>query len=186
MWKVLIAGATALAIASTSLAYAQEGSRGENRQRWQPSADDMRAFGEARLAALKGVITPLGHLRRGVISPGSISALRVTGDPAKGDPRRGGPPTPPPTPLIYWGDLSVTGNGDLPLATQRRVESILTPPGENRHFLPPPPSKFCTPPHRLSTASLSVRIASLFSLCAPCKTRCSSQLAFFLSFVEDR
>jgi hypothetical protein len=22
-----------------------------------------------------------------------------------------------PTPLIYWGDLSVTGNGDLPLAT---------------------------------------------------------------------
>src|SRR6202045_3693494 len=30
----------------------------------------------------------------------------------------------PPTPLIYWGDLSVTGNGDLPLATQRRVESI--------------------------------------------------------------
>ena len=36
----------------------------------------------------------------------------------------GGPPTPPPHPLIYWGDLSVTGNGDLPLATQRRVESI--------------------------------------------------------------
>ena len=36
----------------------------------------------------------------------------------------GRPPTPPPTPLIYWGDLSVTGNGDLPLATQRRVESI--------------------------------------------------------------
>jgi hypothetical protein len=30
----------------------------------------------------------------------------------------------PPTPLIYWGDLSVTGSGDLPLATQRRVESI--------------------------------------------------------------
>ena len=59
---------------------------------------------------------PLGHLRRG---GGSISALRVTGDPAKGDP--GGEA---PHPLIYWGDLSVTGNGDLPLATQRRVESI--------------------------------------------------------------
>jgi hypothetical protein len=44
----------------------------------------------------------------------------------------------PPTPLIYWGDLSLTGNGDLPLPTPRRVESILTPPGENRHFLPPP------------------------------------------------
>lgn len=60
MWKVLIAGATALAIACTSLAYAQERSRGENRQRWQPSADDMRAFGEARLAALKAglMLTP--------------------------------------------------------------------------------------------------------------------------------
>jgi hypothetical protein len=23
-----------------------------------------------------------------------------------------------------WGDLSVTGNGDLPLTTQRRIESI--------------------------------------------------------------
>ena len=60
MWKALIAGATALAIASASLSYAQEGSRGENRQRWQPSADDMRAFGEARLAALKAglMLTP--------------------------------------------------------------------------------------------------------------------------------
>src|ERR1700737_2674431 len=64
---------------------------------------------------------PLGHLRRG---GGSISALRVTGDPAKGDPGGEVPPTPPPTPLFYWGDLSVTGNGALPLATQRRVESI--------------------------------------------------------------
>jgi hypothetical protein len=49
--------------------------------------------------------------------------LRVTGDPAKGDPG-GEAPDPAPHPLIYWGDLSVTGNGDLPLATQRRVESI--------------------------------------------------------------
>jgi hypothetical protein len=63
---------------------------------------------------------PLGHLRRG---GGSISALRVTGDPAKGDPG-GEAPDPAPHSLIYWGDLSVTGNGDLPLATQRRVESI--------------------------------------------------------------
>jgi hypothetical protein len=63
---------------------------------------------------------PLGHLRRG---GGSISALRATGDPAKVIPE-GRPPDPAPHPLIYWGDLSVTGNGDLPLATQRRVESI--------------------------------------------------------------
>lgn len=52
MWKVLVAGGTALAIASMSLAHAQT-SRGEGWQRWQPSADDMRQFGEARLAALK-------------------------------------------------------------------------------------------------------------------------------------
>jgi hypothetical protein len=45
----------------------------------------------------------------------------TTGDPAKGDP---GGEAPRPRPLIYWGDLSVTGNGDLPLATQRRVESV--------------------------------------------------------------
>ena len=50
----------------------------------------------------------------------------------------GRPPDPAPTPLIYWGDLSVTGNGDLPFATQRRVESILTPPGENAIFCHPP------------------------------------------------
>jgi hypothetical protein len=35
--------------------------------------------------------------------------------------------------------------GTSPLATQRRVESILTPPGENRHFLPPPLPNFAPP-----------------------------------------
>src|SRR6202040_2482899 len=50
---------------------------------------------------------PLGHLRRG----GWIN-LSVTGNggPCQRCARRGGPPTPPPPPLIYWGDLSVTGN----------------------------------------------------------------------------
>jgi hypothetical protein len=37
-------------------------------------------------------------------------------------------------------------------------------PGENRHFMPPPFQILHPPHHRLSTASLSVRIASLFSL----------------------
>src|ERR1700720_982824 len=40
---------------------------------------------------------PLGHLRRGgggSLTAGSISALRVTGDPAKGDPGGEAPPTP--------------------------------------------------------------------------------------------
>ena len=68
-----------------------------------------------------GESLPLGHLRRG---GGSISALRVTGDPAKGDSGGEAPRPRPPPPSFTGGDLSVTGNGDLPLATQRRVESI--------------------------------------------------------------
>src|SRR6476619_6077626 len=59
---------------------------------------------------------PLGHLRRG---GGSISALRVTGDPAKGDPG-GEAPRPRPPPPSFTGVLFVTGDRDLPLATQRR------------------------------------------------------------------
>src|SRR5258708_24435646 len=47
---------------------------------------------------VEGVITPWVILGRGSLSPGSISALRVTGDPAKGDPGGGAPPPhPPPT-----------------------------------------------------------------------------------------
>jgi hypothetical protein len=57
----------------------------------------------------------------------------------------GRPPDPAPTPLIYWGDLSVTGNGDLPLATQRRVESILTPPAKIAIFCHPPLPNFAPP-----------------------------------------
>jgi zinc resistance-associated protein len=51
MWKAIVAGTAALAIAGTSLVYAQH--RGEFGGRWRPDAQDMRAFGEARLAALK-------------------------------------------------------------------------------------------------------------------------------------
>src|SRR6202040_1683099 len=40
----------------------------------------------------------------------------------------GRPPDPAPTPLIYWGDLSVTGNGDLPLATQRALSLLQLAP----------------------------------------------------------
>jgi len=61
MWKGILAGGIALAIAGSSLVYAQRGDqprRGpEAVQRWQPNADDMRAFGEARLAALKAGLT---------------------------------------------------------------------------------------------------------------------------------
>src|SRR5215510_9470457 len=54
MWKAIVAGTAALAIAGTSLVYAQQhGGRDGMMQGWRPNAEDLRAFGEARLAALK-------------------------------------------------------------------------------------------------------------------------------------
>src|SRR5436309_9664936 len=61
MWKAIVAGTAALAIAGTSLVYAQQrGGRDGMMQGWQPNTEDLRAFGEARLAALKAglVLTP--------------------------------------------------------------------------------------------------------------------------------
>jgi hypothetical protein len=53
MWKTVLAGSTALAIAGATLAYAQQGPGGFDRmQRWHPSAEDISAFGDARIAAL--------------------------------------------------------------------------------------------------------------------------------------
>jgi len=52
MWKAVLAGATALAIAGTSLVYAQQRGRFDGGQRWRPTIEDMRAFADARLAAL--------------------------------------------------------------------------------------------------------------------------------------
>ena len=57
----MVAGTAALAIAGTSLAYAQErGGRDGMMQGRQLNAEDLRAFGEARLAALKAglILTP--------------------------------------------------------------------------------------------------------------------------------
>jgi hypothetical protein len=57
MWKAILAGTTALAIAGSTLVYAQQrGGRPEGMQRG-PNIDDMRAFGEARLAGLKAGLT---------------------------------------------------------------------------------------------------------------------------------
>jgi hypothetical protein len=54
MWKAILAGTTALAIAGSTAAYAQRGQgRPEGMRRWQPSTEDMRAFADARLAALR-------------------------------------------------------------------------------------------------------------------------------------
>src|SRR5260370_31329921 len=61
MWKSMVAGTAALAIAGTSLAYAQQrGGRDGMMQGRQLNVEDLRAFGEARLAALKAgfMLTP--------------------------------------------------------------------------------------------------------------------------------
>ena len=61
MWKAIVVGTAVLAIAGTSLVYAQQrGGRDGMMQGWQPNAEDLRAFGEARIAALKAglVLTP--------------------------------------------------------------------------------------------------------------------------------
>jgi len=53
MWKTVLAGSTALAIAGATLAYAQQGPDGHDfAPRWRPSAEDVSAFGDARIAAL--------------------------------------------------------------------------------------------------------------------------------------
>ena len=51
MWRPILAGAAALAIASTSLVYAQQ--RDEGTARWRPSQEDHAAFADAGIAALK-------------------------------------------------------------------------------------------------------------------------------------
>lgn len=57
MMKVLLAGATALAIAGTTFAYAQQDSQTKadvrEHSRWQFSAEDAQAMADARIAALK-------------------------------------------------------------------------------------------------------------------------------------
>ena len=55
MWKAIVAGAAALAIAGTSAVYAQNRlwRPDDASARWRPSLEDLRALGEARLAALK-------------------------------------------------------------------------------------------------------------------------------------
>ena len=55
MWKAVLAGTTALAIAGTSIVYAQQrhGRGQEGGRRGPATVEDMRAFGDARLAALK-------------------------------------------------------------------------------------------------------------------------------------
>jgi zinc resistance-associated protein len=53
MWKTVLAGTTALAIAGGSIVYAQQGPGGPDRgPHWRMSAEDISALGDARIAAL--------------------------------------------------------------------------------------------------------------------------------------
>src|SRR5579859_3656693 len=53
MWKTVLAGTTVLAIAGASLAYAQQGPGAKDgAQRWKPTAADVTAFGDARIASI--------------------------------------------------------------------------------------------------------------------------------------
>jgi zinc resistance-associated protein len=54
MWKGIVAATAALAIVGTSVVFAQQRfGRPDDSQRWRPNTEDLRAFGEARLAGLK-------------------------------------------------------------------------------------------------------------------------------------
>ena len=56
MKKIIIAGLTALALLSPSLSFAEEtpGAQGAaEREHWRPSPEDLKAFTDARIAALK-------------------------------------------------------------------------------------------------------------------------------------
>ncbi len=53
MLKYVLAGTTALAIAGATLAYVQQPTDAGRGPHWRPSAEDISALGDARIAALK-------------------------------------------------------------------------------------------------------------------------------------
>ena len=56
MWKALVAGTTLLTIAGSTLASAQQPSTAERSHRAQLTADDIAAFTDARIAAIKAAL----------------------------------------------------------------------------------------------------------------------------------
>src|SRR4029077_5297079 len=53
MWKAVLAGTAAAVISSSSLVLAHQMCDRDGASRWQPSAADIKAFTDARVAALK-------------------------------------------------------------------------------------------------------------------------------------
>jgi hypothetical protein len=53
MWKAVLAGTAAAVISSSSLVFADQMCDRDGASRWQPSAADIKAFTDARVAALK-------------------------------------------------------------------------------------------------------------------------------------
>ena len=76
MWKSVLAGTTALAIAGGSLVYAQQGPAGPRADgpRWRPTAEDVSAFGEARIAAMKA-----GLARATAYDPDVVACVHADG-----------------------------------------------------------------------------------------------------------
>jgi zinc resistance-associated protein len=57
MWKAVLAGTTALAIAGSSVVFAQQRPAGtEPEQHWRPSAQDFGALADARITGLKAAL----------------------------------------------------------------------------------------------------------------------------------
>jgi hypothetical protein len=52
MMKTVLVATTALVLAGSALAYADPGHRGHAKHHWRPSAEDVAAFGDARIAGL--------------------------------------------------------------------------------------------------------------------------------------
>src|SRR5438132_35318 len=116
MWKAIVAGTAVLAIAGTSLVYAQQrsGRDGMMMQRSQPNAEDLRAFGEARLAALKAGLLLTSEQEKnwpafeqaardyGKLRMDRLAALRsgMAGDDPVADVRE--PPGPHPAAFRLW------------------------------------------------------------------------------------
>ncbi len=98
MWKAVLAGTTALAIAGSSLVYAQQRTgRGPDGVRGgRFNTEDMRAFGEARLAALKAglALTPEQEKNWPAFEQAAreLGKLRLDRMSARRDARRSGQP----------------------------------------------------------------------------------------------